>query len=119
MNLDSYSFEFTAGTVLYIVNHLSYKFCNENELESTLIEIVNPKKLIIIVGIHSSKPLLKWGMNFLKIGQKGGIQFFFNKVRGRKKGWGSVIRGGRGDKENLQNFFNFFKGNQNFQGILN
>ena len=55
-------------------------------------------------------------MDFLKINQKGGIQFFFNKGIDRKKGWDGIIRG---DKENLQNFFNFFKGNPNFQDILN
>ena len=56
-------------------------------------------------------------MDLLKIGQKGGDSFFFNKGRDRKNGWNGVIR--RGDKENLQNIFNFFKGNPNFQGILN
>ena len=56
MNLNNYSFEFTptetspSGTLLYIANHLSYKCCNnlniykKNELKSTFIEIVNPKK---------------------------------------------------------------------------
>ena len=51
-------------------------------------------------------------------------QFWLNKqqiFKLRKKK--DVIRagegGGEGDKENLQNFFNFFKGNPNFQGILN
>ena len=62
-------------------------------------------------------------MDFLKIGQKdGGIHFFFNKGRDRKKGAGCCNKGvgwGKGDKENLQNFFNFFKGNPNFPGILN
>ena len=62
LNLNNYSFEFTptetcaGGTLLYIVNHLSYKCCNDlkiykkNELESTFIEIVNPKKSNITVG---------------------------------------------------------------------
>ena len=57
LNLNNYSFEFTptetcaGGTLLYIANHLSYKCRNDlniykkNELESTFIEIVNPKKL--------------------------------------------------------------------------
>ena len=60
--LNNYSFEFTpteasvGGTLLYIANHLSYKCCNDlniytkNELESTFIEIVNPKKSNILVG---------------------------------------------------------------------
>ena len=55
----NYSFEFTTtetsagGTLLYIANHLSYKCCNDlniykkNELESTFIEIVNPKNQIL------------------------------------------------------------------------
>ena len=56
LNLNNYSFEFTStdtfagGTLLYIANHLSYECCNDlniytkNELKSTFIEIVNPKK---------------------------------------------------------------------------
>ena len=56
LNLNNYSFEFTpaetsaGGTLLYIANHLSYKCRNDlniykkNELESTFIEIVNPRK---------------------------------------------------------------------------
>ena len=59
MNLNNYSFEFTptetsaGGTLLYIANHLSYKCHNDlniykkNELESTFIEIVNPKKSVL------------------------------------------------------------------------
>ena len=58
LNLNNYSFEFTptetsaGGTLLYIANHLSYKCRNDlniykkNELESTFIEIVNPKTQI-------------------------------------------------------------------------
>ena len=66
LNLNNYSFEFSAptetspgGTLLYIANHLSYKCCNylniykKNELESTFTEMVNPKKSNIIVGGHS------------------------------------------------------------------
>ena len=56
LNLNPYSFEFTptetsaVGTLLYIASHLSHKCRNDltiykkNELESTFIEIVNPKK---------------------------------------------------------------------------
>ena len=56
LNLNNCSFEFaqaatsTGGTHLYIANHLSYKCRNnvniykKNELKSTFIEIVNPKK---------------------------------------------------------------------------
>ena len=49
-------------TLIYIANHLSYKCCNDlniykkNELESTFIEIVNPKKSNIIVGVIYRRP---------------------------------------------------------------
>ena len=61
LNLNNYSFEFTltetcaGGTFLYIANHLSYKCRNDlniykkSALESTFIEIINPKKSNIIV----------------------------------------------------------------------
>ena len=63
LNLKNYSFEFaptetSAGTLLYIANHLSYKCRNDlniykkNELESTFIEIVNPKKIKYCCGSH-------------------------------------------------------------------
>ena len=56
--LNNYSYEFTptettaGGTLLYIANPLSCNYCNDlniykkNELESTFIEIINPKKPI-------------------------------------------------------------------------
>ena len=56
--LNNYSYEFTptettaGGSLLYIANHLSYKCRNDlniykkNELESTFIEIVDPRKSI-------------------------------------------------------------------------
>ena len=80
LNLNNYSFEFTptetsAGdTLLYIANHLSYKCRNDlniykkNELESTFIEIVNPKKLNILVGViyrHPSMDLADFNCNYL------------------------------------------------------
>ena len=80
MNLNNYSFEFTptetsaGGTLLYIANHLSYKCCNDlniykkNELESTFIEIVKPKKTNIIVGViyrHPSMDLTDFNCNYL------------------------------------------------------
>ena len=49
LNLNNYSYEFTpiettpGGTLLYIVNHLSYKCYNDLNI-SAFIEIVNPKK---------------------------------------------------------------------------
>ena len=80
LNLNSYSFEFTptetcaGGTLLYITNRLSYKCRNDlniykkNELESTFIEIVNPKKSNIIVGViyrHPSMDLTDFNCNYL------------------------------------------------------
>ena len=80
LNLNHYSFEFTpsetsaGGKLLYIANHLSYKCCNDlniykkNELESTFIEIVNPKKSNIIVGViyrHLSMDLTDFNCNYL------------------------------------------------------
>ena len=80
LNLNNYSFEFTptetsaGGTLLYIANHLSYKCCNalniykKNELESTFIEIVNPKKSNILVGViyrHPSMDLADFNCNYL------------------------------------------------------
>ena len=80
LNLNNYSFEFTlteisaGGTLLYTATHLSYKCCNDlniykkNELESTFIEIVNPKKSTIVVGIiyrHPSMDLTDFNCNYL------------------------------------------------------
>ena len=80
LNLNNYSFEFTptetstGGTLLYIANHLSYKCRNDlsiykkNELESTFIEIFNPKKSSIIVGViyrHPSMDLTNFNWNYL------------------------------------------------------
>ena len=80
LNLNNYSFEFTTtetsagGTLLYIANHLSYKCRNDlniykkNELESTFIETVNPKKSNIIVGDiyrHPSMGLTDFNCNYL------------------------------------------------------
>ena len=78
--LNNYSFEFTpteisaGGTLLYIANHLAYKCQNDlniykkNELESTFIEIVNPKKSNIIVGViyrHPSMDLTDFNCNYV------------------------------------------------------
>ena len=80
LNLNNYSFEFTptetsaGGTLLYVANHLSYKCRNglniykKNELESTFIEIVNPKKSNILVGViyrHPSMDLADFNCNYL------------------------------------------------------
>ena len=62
IELSSYSFEHTptessaGGTLLYIANHLSFKTCSDLniykkfELESTFVEIINPRKSNNIVG---------------------------------------------------------------------
>ena len=78
MNLNDYSFEFTptetcaSGTLLYIANHLSFK-CNDlniyekNELESTFIDTVNPKKSNIILGViyrHPPMDLTDFNCNY-------------------------------------------------------
>ena len=80
LNLNNYPFEFTptetsaGGTLLYIANHLSYKCRNDlniykkNELESTFIEIVNPKKSNIVVGViyrHPSMDLTDFNCSYL------------------------------------------------------
>ena len=80
MNLNNYSFEFTptetsaGGTLLYIANNLSYKCRNDlniyekNELESTFIEIVNPKKSNIkarVIYRHPSMDLTDFNCNYL------------------------------------------------------
>ena len=63
LNFNNYHFEFTpteissGGTLLYISNNLSYKCHNylsiykKDELEFSFIEIVNPRKSNIIVGV--------------------------------------------------------------------
>ena len=80
LSFKNYSIEFTptessaGGTLLYIANHLSYKPCQDlniykkNELESTFIEIRNPKKSNIIVGTihkHPSMDLTHFNSNYV------------------------------------------------------
>ena len=82
MNLNNYSFEFiptescAGDTLLYIANHLSYKCRNDlniykkNELGSTFIETVYPKKSNIIVRVicrHPSMNLTDFNCNYLNI----------------------------------------------------
>ena len=64
----------TGGTLLYIAKHLSYtphqdlNIYKKNELESTFIEIMNPKKLNVSVGSiykHSSINLTDFNCNYL------------------------------------------------------
>ena len=65
---------FAGGTILYIANHILHKCCNnlnmykKNELESTFIEIVNPKISNIFVGVicrHPSMDLTDFNINCL------------------------------------------------------
>ena len=78
--MNNFSFEFTpnessaGGTLLYVANHLSYKprldlnIYKSNELESTFIEILNPKKSNIIISCiykHSSMDLNDFNTNYL------------------------------------------------------
>ena len=79
LNLNDYSFEFTptetfaGGTLLYIANHLSCKCSNDlniykTELEFTFIEIVNPKKSNVNVGViyrHPYMDLTDFNCNYL------------------------------------------------------
>ena len=76
LNLNNYSHEFTptetttGGTLPYIANHLSYKCRNDlhiykkNELESTFIKIINPKKMGVIYR-HPSMYLTDFNSNYL------------------------------------------------------
>ena len=80
ISLKNYSVESTptestaGGTLLYIANHLSYKPRNDlniykkSELESTFVEIINPKKSNIIVGViyrHPSMDVTDFNQNYL------------------------------------------------------
>ena len=81
LNLNYYSFKFiptetsAGGSLLYIANHLSYKrrrkklnIYKMNELESTFIEFVNPRKSSIIVGVilrHPSVDLAGFNCHYL------------------------------------------------------
>ena len=98
MKLNNYSFEFTpnetcaGGTLLYIANHLSYKCRNDlniykkNELESTFMEIANPKKSNIIEGViyrHLSMDLTEFNCNYLKLVSAIFYQMFIFSSNGR------------------------------------
>ena len=80
IELPNYSIEYTpteshaGGTLLYINNNLAYKPRNDLniykscELESTFIEIINPKRTNIIVGCiyrHPSMDLNEFNSNYL------------------------------------------------------
>ena len=94
--LNNYSFEHTftessaGGTLPYIADHLSYKIRNDLKIykkfksESTVIEIINPRKSNIIVGAiykHPKMDVTEFNNNFLnnrlrKINQKQKKVFF-------------------------------------------
>ena len=75
----NHTFEFTSietlagGTLFYTANHLSYKYRNDlniyknNEMESTFIEILNPKKLNIIVGFIYRRPSKDFDLTLIAI----------------------------------------------------
>ena len=78
--LNNYAFEFTptessaGGTLIYVANHLTYKprthpqIHKKRDLESTFIEIINPKKSNIIVGCiyrHPNMDLNKFNSDYL------------------------------------------------------
>ena len=81
-NIYNYSVEFTpteshaAATLLYINNKLSYKLRQDlciyksSELESTFIEIINPRKTNIIIGCihrHPAMNLNEFNDNYLNM----------------------------------------------------
>ena len=77
LTMNNFSFEFTStessagGTLLYVANHLSYKpyldlnVCKSNELESNFIEILNPKKLILLSVLSIN--ILQWILMILTL----------------------------------------------------
>ena len=79
INLPNYSIEYTpteshaGGTLLYISNNIAYKprkdlnIYKTHELESTFIEIINPKKSNIILGAvyrHPTMDLIEFNDNY-------------------------------------------------------
>ena len=81
INLRNYAIEFiptestAGGTLLYIASHLSYKprpdlnVYKANQLESTFVEIINPKKSNIVIGClykHPNMDVLDFKNNYLR-----------------------------------------------------
>ena len=81
INLRNYAIEFTptestaGGMLLYIASHLSYKprpdlnVNKANQLESTFVEIINPKKSNIVIGClykHPNMDVLDFKNNYLR-----------------------------------------------------
>ena len=82
IHLNNYAFEFTptessaGGTLIYVANHLAYKprtdlqIYKKRDLESTFIEIINPKKSNIIIGCvyrHHDMDLNDFNNNYLNL----------------------------------------------------
>ena len=80
INLNNYAFELTTtessagGTLIYVANHLAYnprtdlQIYKKRDLESTFIEIINPKKSNIIIGCiyrHSNMDLTDYNKDYL------------------------------------------------------
>ena len=77
LTTNNFSFEFTpaessaGGTLLYVANQLSYiprldlNIYKSNELESTFIEVLNPKKLILLLVV--SRNILQWILMILTV----------------------------------------------------
>ena len=77
LTMNNFSFGFTpnesstGGTLLYTVNHLSFKPCldlniyKSNELESTFIAIFNPKKFILLLVVSIN--ILQWILMILTL----------------------------------------------------
>ena len=80
INLNNYAFEFTPiqstawGTLIFVANHLAYKprtdlqIYKKCDLESTFIEIINPKKSNMFIGCiyrHSNMDLTDFNKDYL------------------------------------------------------
>ena len=80
INLRNYAIEFTPtessaeGTLLYIASHLSYKprpdlnIYKSNQLKSTFVELINPKKSNFVIGCiykHPNMDLTDFKNNYL------------------------------------------------------
>ena len=90
MNLNNYSFEFTpagisvGGTLLYIVNHPSYKCCNDLDiykkdgLEINFTEIVNLKKSSVIVGVIYRHLYIDFNVKLLNYEHNKANKFYYS-----------------------------------------
>ena len=101
------------------LHHLIIIFCTlmENDDISRCFFIFFKFLFFRLLGEHSSNPppLFKGrGVDFFRIGQKGGF-IFFNKGRNRNKGWDGIIRGGGGIKKIYKTFSISLKETQTFR----